>query len=305
MPKGLQFKDCYFGFSGACGGCGETPYIKLATMLFGEKMLIANATGCSSIYGGSFPSCPYFKDENGRGPAWANSLFEDNAEFGLGMKLGSNYTNPDQSVWIIGGDGWAYDIGYGGLDHVINGNENVNILVLDTEVYSNTGGQASKSTPRGAMVKFASAGKKTKKKDLVALAIASKNCYVASVSLGADMNQCIKAFKEAEAYNGPSIIVAYSPCVNHGFDMSTTMQEMKKAVEAGYWSLVRYNPNEGVVHIDSKSDFMKYEDFLNSETRYSAIKELKKDEAEKMLKESKMDAIERLNTLNAFTKKSE
>ena len=305
MPKGLQFKDCYFGFSGACGGCGETPYIKLATMLFGEKMLIANATGCSSIYGGSFPSCPYFKDENGRGPAWANSLFEDNAEFGLGMKLGSNYTNPDQSVWIIGGDGWAYDIGYGGLDHVINGNENVNILVLDTEVYSNTGGQASKSTPRGAMVKFASAGKKTKKKDLVALAIASKNCYVASVSLGADMNQCIKAFKEAEAYNGPSIIVAYSPCVNHGFDMSTTMQEMKKAVEAGYWSLVRYNPNEGVVHLDSKSDFMKYEDFLNSETRYSAIKELKKDEAEKMLEESKMDAIERLNTLNAFTKKSE
>lgn len=146
---------------------------------------------------------------------------------------------------------------------------------------------------------------KTKKKDLVALAIASKNCYVASVSLGADMNQCIKAFKEAEAYNGPSILVAYSPCVNHGFDMSTTMQEMKKAVEAGYWSLVRYNPNEGVVHIDSKSDFMKYEDFLNSETRYSAIKELKKDEAEKMLEESKMDAIERLNTLNAFTKKSE
>ena len=305
MPKGLQFKDCYFGFSGACGGCGETPYIKLATMLFGVKMLIANATGCSSIYGGSFPSCPYFKDENGRGPAWANSLFEDNAEFGLGMKLGSNYTNPNQSVWIIGGDGWAYDIGYGGLDHVLNSNENVNILVLDTEVYSNTGGQASKSTPRGAMVKFASAGKKTKKKDLVSLAIASKNCYVASVSLGADMNQCIKAFKEAEAYNGPSIIVAYSPCVNHGFDMSTTMHEMKNAVESGYWSLVRYNPNEGIVHIDSKSDFMKYEDFLNSETRYSAIKELKKDEAEKMLEESKTDAIERLETLKSFSKKEE
>ena len=305
FPKGLQFKDCYFGFSGACGGCGETPYIKLATMLFGEKMLIANATGCSSIYGGSFPSCPYFKDENGKGPAWANSLFEDNAEFGLGMKLGTNFTNPDQSVWIIGGDGWAYDIGYGGLDHILNSNENVNILVLDTEVYSNTGGQASKSTPRGAMVKFASAGKKTKKKDLVSIAIASKNCYVAEVSLGANMVQCIKAFKEAEAFNGPSIIVAYSPCVNHGFDMSETMNEMKKAVDCGYWSLVRYNPNEDVVHIDSTSDFSKYEDYLDGETRFSAIKELKKDEAEEIINKSRQDAENRLNTLKKFNNKGE
>ena len=300
MPKGLQFKDCYFGFSGACGGCGETPYIKLATMLFGEKMLIANATGCSSIYGGSYPSCPYFKDENGKGPAWANSLFEDNAEFGLGMKLGTYFTNPNQSVWIIGGDGWAYDIGYGGLDHVLNSNENVNILVLDTEVYSNTGGQASKSTPRGAMVKFASAGKKTKKKDLVSIAIASKNCYVAQVSLGANMVQCIKAFKEAEAYNGPSIIVCYCPCVNHGFDMSKTMEEMKKAVECGYWSLVRYNPLENKVHIDSTSDFSKYENYLDGETRFSAIKELKKDEAEEIIEKSRNDAITRINTLKAF-----
>ncbi len=305
FPKGLQFKDCYFGFSGACGGCGETPYIKLATMLFGEKMVIANATGCSSIYGGSFPSCPYFKDENGKGPAWANSLFEDNAEFGLGMKLGTYFTNPDQSVWIIGGDGWAYDIGYGGLDHVINSNENVNILVLDTEVYSNTGGQASKSTPRGAMVKFASAGKRTKKKDLVSLAIASKNCYVAQVSLGANMNQCIKAFKEAESFDGPSIIVAYSPCVNHGFDMSQTMNEMKKAVDCGYWSLVRYNPTEDIVHIDSVSDFSKYEEYLDGETRFSQIKELKKEEAEKIINQSRKDAEKRLETLKAFNNKED
>ncbi len=302
LPKGLQFKDCYFGFSGACAGCGETPYIKLATMLFGDKMLIANATGCSSIYGGSYPSCPYFKDENGHGPAWANSLFEDNAEFGLGMKLGTNYTNKDQSVWIVGGDGWAYDIGYGGVDHVLNTHENVNILVLDTEVYSNTGGQASKSTPRGAMVKFATAGKKTKKKDLVSIAIASKNCYVAQVSLGADMNQCIKAFKEAEAFNGPSIIVAYAPCVNHGFDMSTTMNEMKKAVDCGYWSLVRYNPETDELHLDSESNFDKYEEYLSGESRFAALKELKKEEGEKMLNESKNDAKNRIESLKEMQK---
>ena len=302
MPKGLQFKDCYFSFSGACGGCGETPYIKLATMLFGDKMLVANATGCSSIYGGSFPSCPYFKDENGHGPAWANSLFEDNAEFGLGLKLGSKFTNKDQSVWIIGGDGWAYDIGYGGLDHVLNSNENVNILVLDTEVYSNTGGQASKATPRGAMVKFASAGKKTKKKDLVSIAIASKNCYVAQVSLGANMNQCIKAFKEAEAFDGPSLIVAYCPCVSHGFDMSTTMQEMKKAVDCGYWNLVRYNPTLDKLDIDSTADYDKYEEYLEGESRFSSIKEMKKKDAENLLNESRTDAENRLKTLKSFIK---
>lgn len=306
LPKGLQFKDSYFGFSGACGGCGETPYIRLATSLFGEKMVIANATGCSSIYGGSYPSCPYLKDENGNGPAWANSLFEDNAEFGLGLELGKKYTASEkQSVWIVGGDGWAYDIGYGGLDHVLNSKENVNILVLDSEVYSNTGGQASKSTPRGAMVKFANSGKQTKKKDLVALAIASKNCYVAQVSLGANMNQCIKAFKEAEAFEGPSLIVAYSPCVNHGFDMSQTSTEMRKAVECGYWSLLRYNPKTDNLSIDSQSDFEKYEEFISGERRFSAIKDLKGEEGEKLLTESKRDAQNRLETIKRFIKQND
>lgn len=276
LPKGLQFKDCYFGFSGACAGCGETPYIRLATILFGDKMIIANATGCSSIYGGSFPSCPYLKDENGKGPAWANSLFEDNAEFGLGIKLGNKFSsNKNESVWIVGGDGWAYDIGYGGLDHVLNGKENVNILVLDTEVYSNTGGQASKSTPRGVMAKFANSGKQTKKKDLVALAIASKNCYVAQVSLGANPNQCIKAFKEAENFDGPSLIIAYCPCTNHGIDMSKTNQEMKKAVECGYWSLLRYNPQTNSLSFDSTANFDKYEDFIEGESRYISARKNK------------------------------
>ncbi len=306
LPKGLQFKDSYFGYSGACAGCGETPYIKLATMLFGKDMVIANATGCSSIYGGSFPSCPYLKDADGNGPAWANSLFEDNAEFGLGLKLGSKFTSKKkESVWIIGGDGWAYDIGYGGLDHILNGNENVNVLVLDTEVYSNTGGQASKSTPRGAMVKFANSGKKTKKKDLVSIAISSKNCYVAQVSLGANMMQCIKAFKEAESFDGPSLIVAYAPCVNHGFDMTTTPTEMKKAVDCGYWSLLRYNPTTNSLSIDSTSDFDKYEDYLNGESRFSAIKELKAEEATKLLEKSKEDAKNRINTIKSFIKSSE
>lgn len=304
--KGLQFKDSYFGYSGACAGCGETPYIKLATMLFGKNMVIANATGCSSIYGGSFPSCPYLKDEEGAGPAWANSLFEDNAEFGLGIKLGSKFTAKEkESVWIIGGDGWAYDIGYGGLDHILNGKENVNVLVLDTEVYSNTGGQASKSTPRGAMVKFANSGKQTKKKDLVSIAISSKNCYVAQVSLGANMNQCIKAFKEAENFDGPSLIVAYAPCVNHGFDMTTTPNEMKKAVECGYWSLLRYNPTTNDLHIDSTSDFEKYEDYLNGESRFSAIKELKAETAGILLEKSKQDAKNRLETIKSFIKSNE
>lgn len=301
LPKGLQFKESYFGFSGACAGCGETPYIKLATSLFGENMVIANATGCSSIYGGSFPSCPYLKDEKGRGPAWANSLFEDNAEFGLGIKLGSKYTSKEkESVWIIGGDGWAYDIGYGGLDHILNGKENVNVLVLDTEVYSNTGGQASKSTPRGAMAKFANSGKATKKKDLVSIAIASKNCYVAQVSLGANMMQCIKAFKEAESFDGPSLIVAYAPCTSHGYDMSKTPEEMKKAVECGYWSLLRYNPKTDKLDIDSIANFEKYEQYLSGESRFSSLKELKAEEASKLLEKSKQDAKERLETIKSF-----
>ena len=267
-------------------------------------MIIANATGCSSIYGGSFPSCPYLKNADGKGPAWANSLFEDNAEFGLGMKLATKYAKngEKQSVWIIGGDGWAYDIGYGGLDHILNSNENVNILVLDTEVYSNTGGQASKSTPRGAMAKFQTAGKRTKKKDLVALAIASKNAYVAQVSLGANNMQCIKAFKEAEAFDGPSLIVAYSPCVNHGFDMSETTTEMRKAVECGYWSLLRFDPTKGLT-IDSNADFEKYDNFLDGESRFFAIKELKGKQAEQLLSQSKSDAKARLEFIKKLAEK--
>ena len=266
--KGLQFCPSYFKFSGACAGCGETPYIKLATQLFGDKMLIANATGCSSIYGGSFPSCPFSKDENGKGPAWASSLFEDNAEFGLGIKLASSYAkNEDKSIWIIGGDGWATDIGFGGLDHVLQSNANVNILVLDNETYSNTGGQASKSTPIGACVKFAENGKKTKKKNLGLIAMSYQNAYVAQVSLGANYNQCIKAFKEAEAFDGPSIIIAYSPCVEHGYDMSKTMEEMKKAVETGYWNLYRFNPKTGL-SLDSSADINTNE-FTKGERRFN------------------------------------
>ena len=210
----------------------------------------------------------------------------------------NNFSN--QSVWIVGGDGWAYDIGYGGLDHILNGKENVNVLVLDTEVYSNTGGQSSKSTPRGAMAKFANAGKPTKKKDLISIAIASKNCYVAQVSLGANANQCIKAFKEAEAFDGPSLIVAYAPCVNHGIDMSQTSKEMKLAVECGYWSLLRYNPQTNNLSLDSTSDFDKYEEFLNRQSRYAAIKEMKGEEAQALIEESKNDAKVRLETIKTF-----
>ena len=275
FAKGLQFNKSYFNFPGACAGCGETPYIKLASMLFGEKMMIANATGCSSIYCGSFPSCPFSKDENKKGPAWANSLFEDNAEFGLGIKLGSKYCqNENKSVWIIGGDGWANDIGFAGIDHVLNSKENVNILVLDNEVYSNTGGQASKATPVGASVKFAEEGKQTKKKNLGLLAMTYKNAYVAQVALGADMTQCIKAFKEAEEFDGPSLIIAYSPCVEHGFDMSNTMQEMKKAVDCGYWNLYRYNPSIGL-NLDSTPKF-EVKEFLQNERRFK--KSLDKNE---------------------------
>lgn len=299
VPKGLQFNDSYFGFSGACAGCGETPYIKLATMLFGKNMIIANATGCSSIYGGSYPSCPYLKDQNGNGPAWANSLFEDNAEFGLGMRLAGKFNGDNASVWIIGGDGWAYDIDYGGLDHVLASGENVNILILDSEVYSNTGGQASKSTPRAAMVKFANSGKKFKKKDLVSMAIAAKNCYVAQVSLGANMMQCIKAFKEAEAYDGPSLIVAYAPCVNHGFDMAKSGTHMRDAVECGYWNLLRYNPAIDKLQLDSVANYDKYEEFLASETRFTAIKK-QSEIADEMLEANKNDAKSRHETLENF-----
>ena len=359
-PKGLQFNDVYFEYNYACGGCGETPYIKLATQLFGDSMIIANATGCSSIYGGSSPACPYTTNSRGHGPSWANSLFEDNAEFGMGIRLGINsqkneleikfkkllsetkneklkdltnlwlknqnslpYSKCEEiiselkadggdvsksileqsdmlakkSVWIIGGDGWAYDIGYGGLDHVLASNEDVNILVLDTEVYSNTGGQSSKATTKGAFAKFAMGGKRTNKKDLGYMAMAYSNVYVASVSLGADPSQCIRAFKEAEEHKGPSIIIAYAPCVNHGFDMSNSYGEMKKAVETGYWNLYRYNPdNTDKFSLDSKPN-KEYSEFLNGETRFTSM--LKKDKvlADELFKESEEYAKNRLDRL--------
>jgi pyruvate-ferredoxin/flavodoxin oxidoreductase len=346
--KGSQFLTPLFEFSGACAGCGETPYVKLATQLFGDRMIIANATGCSSIYGGTFPISPYAKNKEGKGPAWANSLFEDNAEYGFGMRLAvdtirrqlwanmeaaitagtlpelvealqkmkelwndkgeaakatakkiqellpkalarNDAARPylskiaefqdyfvDKSIWCIGGDGWAYDIGYGGLDHVIAMNRNVNLLVLDTEVYSNTGGQASKATPTGSRAKFASSGKKTVKKDLGRMAMSYGYVYVASVAMGANMNQCLKAFLEAEAYDGPSLIIAYSPCINHGIDMSKSQQEEKLAVDTGYWILYRYNPmlareGKNPFILDSKEPKLDYETFLKNEIRYRSV----------------------------------
>ena len=333
--KGSQFYQPYFEFSGACAGCGETPYLKVLSQLFGEKMIIANATGCSSIYGGSAPTSPYTFDSNGRGIAWANSLFEDNAEFGYGIKIAhkekrarlfrdlqalkekgssidenieglfandtfenqkkfksilekylktapkNNLTKSirqnkdsviEESVWIIGGDGWAYDIGFGGLDHILASGENVNILVLDTEVYSNTGGQSSKSTPAGAVAKFAESGKFTNKKDLGLMAMTYKNVYVAKVSLGANMNQFIKAVTEAESYNGVSLIIAYAPCINHGINMTASNIEMKRAVESGYWQLYRFDPRDKVpFHLDSGDPTMNFVDFLNGENRYRSL----------------------------------
>lgn len=301
--KGLQFHKGYFEFSGACAGCGETPYIRLATALFGDKMVIANATGCSSIYGGSAPTCPYSKDKNGKGPAWASSLFEDNAEFGLGMALAES---SDKSIWIVGGDGWAYDIGYGGLDHVLNSGVNVNILVLDTEVYSNTGGQSSKATPRGATAKFASAGKKMAKKNLALIAMANANCYVSQVSLGADMEQTIKAFKEAQAFDGPSIIIAYAPCISHGINMSNSSLEMKNAVASGYWTTFRYNPTlPQPLVIDSPQPTLNFKDFLLSQNRFRALSKTNPDEFDKLLQECESDAKIRRKNIEKFLKTDE
>lgn len=368
--KGSQFLTPLFEFSGACGGCGETPYIKLATQLFGDRMIIANATGCSSIYGGTFPVSPYAKNKEGKGPAWANSLFEDNAEYGFGMRLAvdtirrqlwtslnaaleagtlpelaealqkmkelwndrgdqakatarkirellpkaltrKDAAQPylarvaelqdylvDKSVWCIGGDGWAYDIGFGGLDHVVAMNRNVNLLVLDTEVYSNTGGQASKSTPTGSRAKFASSGKKTVKKDLGRMAMSYGYVYVASVAMGANMNQCLKAFLEAEAYDGPSLIIAYSPCINHGIDMSKSIQEEKLAVDSGYWILYRYNPmlareGKNPFILDSKEPKMEYEAFLKNEIRYRSVLQDYPEIARELFAQAAMEAKKR------------
>ncbi len=294
FAKGLQFKKSYFEFSGACAGCGQTPYIKLASMLFGDRMIIANATGCSSIYAGTYGSCPYSADENGKGPAWANSLFEDNAEFGLGIKLANKYNNKeDKSVWIIGGDGWAYDIGFGGLDHVLASGENVNILVLDNQSYSNTGGQSSKATPMGANIKLSESSKRTHKKNLAEIAMTYSNVYVAEVALGADMTQCIKAFKEAEAHQGVSLIIAYSPCVNMGFDLAKGVQEQKDAVECGYWPLFRFNGE--TLSLDSGLNEDKFFDFLRNERRYQ---QTFKDETKTyLLEENKKHAIKNYNKL--------
>ena len=363
--KGSQFLQPLFEFSGACAGCGETPYVKLVTQLFGDRMIVANATGCSSIYGGSAPTCPYTKNAQGHGPAWANSLFEDNAEFGYGMNLaykarrakleadmnaaksvvsadtaaafdewiankndaaaskvaaekvkaavaGENAEQLDYiknnldclvkpSNWIFGGDGWAYDIGYGGLDHVLASGEDVNVLVVDTEVYSNTGGQASKATPTGSVAKFAAGGKRVKKKDLGMMAMSYGYVYVAQVAMGADKNQLLKALTEAEAYHGPSLIICYATCINHGIDMSKGQLETKKAVDAGYWQLYRYNPmleeeGKNPFTLDSKEPTGSYQDFLASETRYTSLKKSKPDIADKLFAQAEKDAKERLES---------
>ena len=319
--KGSQFEQPLFEFSGACAGCGETPYAKLVTQLFGDRMMIANATGCSSIWGGSVPATPYTVNNEGHGPAWANSLFEDNAEFGLGMFLGvkaireriadnmkkglevetsedvkavlATLGNVDadyarevlkdkeflvkRSQWIFGGDGWAYDIGYGGLDHVLASGEDVNVLVFDTEIYSNTGGQSSKSTPTAAIAKFAASGKRTKKKDLGMMAMTYGYVYVAQISMGADKNQTLKAIAEAEAYDGPSLIIAYAPCISHGIKsgMANSQDEAKKAVECGYWGLYRYNPSlvgtKNPFSLDSKEPKADFREFLMGEVRYASL----------------------------------
>ncbi len=370
--KKSQFTPSLFEFSGACAGCGETPYVKVVTQLFGDRMIVANATGCSSIYGGSSPTCPYTTNKKGHGPAWANSLFEDNAEFGYGMNLaykarraalaekvtklaemwkeypecvkpltdwteamneaeasktaaaalvkeleecrkeceGEELALVDEiladkdclvkpSFWIIGGDGWAYDIGYGGLDHVLASGEDVNVLVLDTEVYSNTGGQASKATPIGAVAKFASSGKRIKKKDLGMIAASYGYVYVAQCAMGADKGQLVKALKEAEAYHGPSLVICYAPCINHGINMTKSQSEEKNAVDCGYWHLYRYNPElaakgENPFTLDSKDPTGDYQAFILGETRYASLKKTQPAVAEELFKKTEESSKERL-----------
>jgi pyruvate-ferredoxin/flavodoxin oxidoreductase len=361
--KNSQFAQPLFEYSGACPGCGETPYVKLLTQLYGDRMMIANATGCSSIWGGSAPSTPYTTNAAGKGPAWANSLFEDNAEYGFGLLLGvsrmrkrivekmkqaiqqgvsdktkeafqewidnmndgeksriasakvieacKNEKHPlakeildleqylvKKSVWSIGGDGWAYDIGYGGLDHVVASGEDINMLILDTEVYSNTGGQSSKATPVGAVAKFAASGKKIRKKDLGMMAITYGYVYVAQVAMGASYPQLFKAVREAEEYPGPSIIIAYSTCINHGLraGMDKSQEQMKRAVECGFWHLYRYNPllekeGKNPFILDSKEpDWTKFQEFLSSEVRYTSLKKSFPEEAAILFKAAEESA---------------
>ncbi len=361
--KDVQLLEPLFEFSGACAGCGETPYLKLMSQLFGDRALIANATGCSSIYGGNLPTTPWTTNREGRGPAWSNSLFEDNAEFGLGMrlavdkqaeyaaelvkrlagKLGDELTlglletnqstesgieeqrdrvrvlrarlkeekSPEardlyaladalvkKSVWIVGGDGWAYDIGFGGVDHVLASGRNVNLLVLDTEVYSNTGGQMSKSTPRAAVAKFAAAGKRGAKKDLALIAMQSGAAYVARVAMGASDAHTLNVFREAEAFDGPSLILAYSHCVAHGYDMAHGMEQQKLAVQTGYWPLMRYNPaltreGKNPFILDSKAPTAPLKQYVYNESRYTMLVQSRPEAARELLKLAEQDVRDR------------
>ncbi|MBR2873425.1 MAG: pyruvate:ferredoxin (flavodoxin) oxidoreductase, partial [Lentisphaeria bacterium] len=369
--KYSQFAQPYLEFSGSCAGCAETSYARLVTQLYGDHMLISNATGCSSIWGGPAATSPYAINKEGRGPAWANSLFEDNAEYGFGMRVAvdtnreqlKNLVNRalelgvacpdmkagfeyalanwdakddaaianqkklgemlakvgeckcegeikevitkiaelkdyfvDKSVWIIGGDGWAYDIGYGGLDHVVAQDRNVNILVLDTEIYSNTGGQASKSTPIGAVALFAASGMRMTKKNLGFMCMSYGNVYVASISMGANRQQTLTAIREAEAHNGPSIILAYAPCMLHGINMTKSQEEGKRAVEAGYWPLYRYNPANAEKPFvwESKEPTIAYQDFIRSENRYKQLLKADPANAEALLAQAEEDAKRRM-----------
>ena len=371
--KGSQFKQPLLEFSGACAGCGETPYAKLITQLFGDRMYIANATGCSSIWGNSSPSTPYTMNSKGQGPAWSNSLFEDNAEFGYGMLLAQKairkrlkeevetvaaseqasaevkaacqeyldtfacgITNGDatdklvaaldgcdcdtckdivknkdflakKSQWIFGGDGWAYDIGFGGVDHVLASGEDINIMVFDTEVYSNTGGQSSKATKTGATAQFAAGGKETKKKDLAGMAMTYGYVYVAQIAMGADFNQTVKAIAEAEAYPGPSLIIAYAPCINHGIKkgMSKAQTEEQLAVECGYWNNFRFNPaaeKGSKFTLDSKQPKEEdYQAFLDGEVRYNALKRANPEKAARLFAKNEAEAMERYDYLSKLT----
>ncbi|MHC4783606.1 MAG: 4Fe-4S dicluster domain-containing protein, partial [Planctomycetota bacterium] len=369
--KGSQFVAPLFEFSGACAGCGETANVKLISQLFGDRMYIANATGCSSIYGGNLPTTPYARRPDGCGPTWSNSLFEDNAEFGMGMRLAVNKFNTfalemldkavengcvdkalaeeiksadqttqsgieaqrarvkkvkeackgsakcdacDQlltvadylvkkSVWIVGGDGWAYDIGYGGLDHVLASGENVNVLVLDTEVYSNTGGQMSKATPRAAVAQFAAAGKKMPKKDMGLIAMSYGGIYVASIAIGANPNQAVKAIAEAESYDGPSLILSYTHCIAHGINMATGLNEQKKAVACGHWPLYRFDPRlsgtgKNPLQMDSKAPTMDFTEFAYGQNRFRSLTKSKPEVAEKLIELSKKDTARKQSLLN-------
>ncbi len=297
--KGSQFRKPLLEFHGACAGCGETTYPRLITQLFGDHMYIANATGCSSIWANSCPSSAYTVTAKGTGPAWSNSLFEDAAEFGYGMLLANETIRESEKLshWIFGGDGYAYDIGYGGLDHILASGKNINILIMDTEVYSNTGGQASKATPAGAYAKFASDGKRTRKKDLAAMAMTYGDVYVAQVAMGADYNQTLRAILEAEKYDGPSLIIAYSPCINHGIKagMGSSQHEEAKAVKTGYWHLFRFHPDlkkegKNPFIMDSKAPTLDYEEFLGGETRYTALQKVAPQKAEELFKQAEKDA---------------